>query len=621
VIKPRLFLCSGVKLPSGDHPAEDREVVELDSIGHNPTVNIQLEDVAEVFLRNVPPRLVDLLEIASYVYAADCATRRGQDWAEASVEAWGRDFHFIVPVRDMTFWSREDVKEALQSLLHFLSDDAFAFTFRPLESDRPLQEYIQLGQQSDWPFYGAESVLMFSGGLDSLAGAAEAAVQGSNLVLVSHRPVSTVSRRQRALFRELRRTYTSRMIHVPVWINKAKRYGREHTQRTRSFLYSAVGTVVAESVRARGVRFFENGVVSLNLPVADEVLRARASRTTHPIALEMFTRFYSTLAERQLLVDNPYLFSTKADIVSSAASHGGASLIGLTCSCAHAFFQSKTQWHCGACSQCIDRRVAILAAGLEQHDPATDYVADVFTGPRKEGQDRSMAIDYVRHGLELHRMSEAEMAAKFNLELTRATRFMPNRSAAAQQFIEMHKRHGEAVQRVLTRELQRNASLLVEKGLDQTSMLAVIAGQRHLEPLWNRYAEKIGEILDAGVPTACQTHRPRDEKHLQEVCNGILKGHDLNLVREFPFLRWSSSLTKPDWSIGLNDLWVEAKYIRGKDNIRRATEDMAADITKYGDNVSYVLFVVYDPSHLITDEDGFSAPIRSRPNMSLQLIR
>ena len=82
---------------------------------------------------------------------------------------------------------------------------------------------------------------MFSGGLDSLAGAVEMARTGGGLTLVSHRPVSTLSSRQRNLFRELKREFPGRLIRVPVWINKQEGLGRESTQRTRSFLYAALG--------------------------------------------------------------------------------------------------------------------------------------------------------------------------------------------------------------------------------------------------------------------------------------------------------------------------------------------------------------------------------------------
>ena len=34
-------------------------------------------------------------------------------------------------------------------------------------------------------------------------------------------------------------------------------------------------------------------------------------------------------------------------------------------------------------------------------DPETDYVSDVFVGPRPKQLERSIAIDYTRHGIEL----------------------------------------------------------------------------------------------------------------------------------------------------------------------------------------------------------------------------
>ena len=64
----------------------------------------------------------------------------------------------------------------------------------------------------------------------------------------------------------------------------------------------------------------------------------------------------------------------------------------------------------------IDRRIAILAAGLAERDAAGDYVCDVFTGHREEPEEKNMAVNYARHGMELGCMGEDEMAAKFNSE-------------------------------------------------------------------------------------------------------------------------------------------------------------------------------------------------------------
>ena len=154
---------------------------------------------------------------------------------------------------------------------------------------------------------GVDRVVMFSGGLELVrTQAIELASSGENLVLVSHRPYSVLSARQKKLYKRLKdRFHSVRMLHLPVWINKIGLPREEPTQRTRSFLFAAIGAVVARTIGAKGVRFYENGIISLNLPVADEVLSARASRTTHPLALGMLSTLLSTVTDVDLEVDNP----------------------------------------------------------------------------------------------------------------------------------------------------------------------------------------------------------------------------------------------------------------------------------------------------------------------------
>jgi hypothetical protein len=315
------------------------------------------------------------------------------------------------------------------------------------------------------------------------------------------------------------------------------------------------------------------------------------------------------------------MFKTKAEVVSLIGNYGGGDLIGLTCSCSHPMFHAKTKWHCGACSQCIDRRMAVFAADLDQHDAEYDYEIDVFRGPRKDGYDKNMAVDYVRHALELNRMSPEEMAARFNPQLSRAVRVFSQRSSTAQQFIEMHKRHGEAVQTVVIRQMQRNAADLIAGTLAASSLLALVAGQQHQVPVWQRFSDRIAELLQDGLPTACKTHKPKNERHLQEICDGILSGHNESLVREFPFVRWGSSLTKPDWSCEELRFWVELKYIRKQQDVRQCGAAIAEDITKYGDNQRNVLYVIYDSEHLIINERDFAEPILKRPTMQVRFIR
>jgi hypothetical protein len=136
-------------------------------------------------------------------------------------------------------------------------------------------------------------------------------------------------------------------------------------------------------------------------------------------------------------------------------------------------FKTKVQQHCGSCSQCIDRRFAVVAAGLQAQDLKTDYEIDVFTGPRKDGPEKSMAIDYTRHALELSQRSETELAARFNMELSRVARYEPKRGEAVGQLLAMHKRHGETIFAVLKEVLMAQAEPLLQGKVHKSSLLAL----------------------------------------------------------------------------------------------------------------------------------------------------
>ena len=423
---------------------------------------------------------MDFLEIASYVFTADCSTKRGEWKDEKTEEPWGRDLAFLIGVREPEFWETPRVKSLMQEVLRFLSNDSYSFRFVMLEKDRRAQTLYFEWNRDDWPFYKPDRVLMFSGGLDSLAGIVETAASGDKSVLVSHRPVTTLDARQKTLFGELQKKFPGKLIHVPVWINKNERYGREPTQRTRSFLFAALATLVAQSIEASGIRFYENGILSVNLPMADEVLRARASRTTHPVALHLLSSLAALVTERDMLIDNPFLCKTKTEVVRSLSTHEATDLIALTCSCSHLMFKSGEKRHCGRCSQCIDRRFAMAGAGLLSKDPEKDNSIDVFIGPRPKSLDRSIAIDYTRHGIELERRPEAEIAGIFNAEISRAVRYESRRREAAEALISMHKRHGTIVRKVLEDQVRSNAAKLIDRTLEKTSLLALTIGQNYL---------------------------------------------------------------------------------------------------------------------------------------------
>ena len=128
------------------------------------------------------------------------------------------------------------------------------------------------------------------------------------------------------------------------------------------------------------------------------------------------------------------------------------------------------------------------------------------------------------------------------------------------------------------------------------------------------------DILRQGVPRACHTVKPHDEPHLQQICDGLLAAANERLVREYPFVRWASRMTKPDWSVEDLRLWVELKYVRKSSDIRAITEAIAADITKYGDSGRRTLFIVYDPAAHVVEREDFTIQIEKHGGNLVRFI-
>jgi hypothetical protein len=181
-------------------------------------------------------------------------------------------------------------------------------------------------------------------------------------------------------------------MHVPIWTTLEGKIGKEATHRTRSFLFASLGAVTARLFGRDQLYFFENGVVSLNLPPAAQVVGARATRTTHPQSLAGFRRVLSNVLGRPFEVENPFIWRTKSEIISEIALNGCGEMIRHTRSCTRVHEMTILHPHCGRCSQCIDRRFGVIAAEQDHQDPADAYKVDLFLGKRQPGPDREMAL-------------------------------------------------------------------------------------------------------------------------------------------------------------------------------------------------------------------------------------
>jgi 7-cyano-7-deazaguanine synthase in queuosine biosynthesis len=362
-----------------------------------------------------------------------------------------------------------------------LSDDDYEFEFQEATNPVELANYLELSEDSGT--FKADEVALFSGGLDSLSGAVEELSDGKkNVALVSHRSSPKIFEFQKQLVEELRRKFPKRLMHIPVLVTRREPLQvHEYTQRSRSFLYAALACVVTQLFGKNRIRFFENGVVSINLPIAEQVVGARATRTTHPLVLELFRRFFSAAIGIRVEIENPFVWKTKAEVIRSILDHGCGPLIKHTVSCTRSYDITRLHTHCGCCSQCIDRRFGIIAAGAAELDPVEMYKIELLTGERERPTDQTMAESYVRTALELRDIDERAFFDRFSGETSRVCSGFPAQKAddVACRVLDLHQRHGHAVGEVLTNAVKDQSAELVSGSVAPSSVLvmAVVSGR------------------------------------------------------------------------------------------------------------------------------------------------
>jgi hypothetical protein len=454
----RHILCGEESAPV-DIPAPD---LRLSLFEQGGLIRLNSEDIRRGMLRNLPDRFIDLIEIATFVYCADQAFVRGGNPVESFGHGWRRNLVYHIPVRDLSFWQNHEVQDILSATLGFLSEDDHQFRFRKILTPPPAQQYLEFpdGTVTGRP---PNEVVLFSGGLDSLGGAIEEIVfKGSRPVLVTHRSHHKFAKVDAKVRSDLASLAGQEApFHLTVRINKADAIGKEYTQRARSFLYVAIGATVARMLGLSRVRFYENGVISLNLPIAEQVVGARATRTTHPRVLAGFAQLISHAAETTFAVENPFQLFTRADVVRRVLEANCGQMIRHSRSCTHTKEITTQHSHCGACSQCIDRRFGILAAGGASYDPAEAYKHDLFLAERPSTEDRTMLISYVQTALDFSRMTEAELASRYG-EIFRVLGYMegePVRNAS--RVLEMLNRHGNGVLSVVERAVSDHAGTVL----------------------------------------------------------------------------------------------------------------------------------------------------------------
>ena len=469
----RVIRCGGASAAG----PEAQRALEFRIYGPHPNVHFRVGEFRRAIWTDVPPAYRDLIDIALYVYVADQAVPRPDRLDGKEIGAgWRRKLTFHVPVRVPDLWNSPRVRDALVATLSFLSEDEYDFVFTHLRKDTSLSGHLDFCATAFDDH--VEEVILFSGGLDSLAGAAQESVRNRRRVLlVNHRSTDKMERRHQQLLAGLARHAGDRApVHFPVRANKNKGDSREPTQRSRSFLYAAFAAMFAAMIGLYRIRFYENGVLSLNLPLAGQVVGARASRTTHPRVLAGFRALLGAVAGRPFAVENPFVRLTKTEVVRVLGETDCADLIRWSTSCANTRTATHRHPHCGLCSQCIDRRFAVLAAGLEAHDPHEAYRVDLLTGDRREVEARLLLAGYLDLANRVEAMGGSDFVPRFG-EVARALRHLgPSPEAAAVEAFDLYRRHARQVTGVVEAAIAAHRRNIRRRALPPNCLLRLVLG-------------------------------------------------------------------------------------------------------------------------------------------------
>jgi 7-cyano-7-deazaguanine synthase in queuosine biosynthesis len=472
-----LFLCDGAD-PSGLFAGLDWDQVErLTSTAEDGESNLQLDSLVSRLGHQVTPIAEDLIYIATYCVAADQLTNRGSKALDVHRRKWRRRLMLAIPVSDPGFWNKPTVTRPLEQALHVATEDTWSFAF----TQRPPAEHLQLriNELDNRAMVGdPDSIVLFSGGTDSLCALVEA-IGTHNLrpIAVSHRSANQIHKWQVDLLEGVRTTFPSWQIpHMSFTMHRRGGGDSDPSQRTRPFLFAALGTAIAASLGIDLVLLADNGYVSVNPKISAELAGALASRGTHPTLLRLLSRLNAAIFDTPIRIENPLALKTRAEALSVLSDHHCAHLLALTHTCGKHRARPRHQPHCGYCSQCVDRRFASLAAGLAAADPVATYGVDVFAGSLPpDGEARKIPLLYRQFARETQDLGDDEMVAQYPEILECID---PEQPLSLAGVVDVLRRHAREVLQVMEEQIVVHKRALAQGTLPATCLLRLDSGER-----------------------------------------------------------------------------------------------------------------------------------------------
>ncbi len=143
---------------------------------------------------------------------------------------------------------------------------------------------------------------------------------------------------------------------------RRRRHELESSQRSRGLLFLAMGATVALTLEIPTYHVYETGIGCLNLPISRAQVASQGTRAMHPYTLNWVNELLLLVLNQPVHVVVPFFFHTKGELCKEAhPAINGLARVTMSCDEGEGHKPNAME-HCGLCTSCIFRRIALLAA-------------------------------------------------------------------------------------------------------------------------------------------------------------------------------------------------------------------------------------------------------------------
>ena len=262
----------------------------------------------------------------------------------------------------------------------------------------------------------------------------------------------------------------------------------------------------------------------------------------------------------------------------------------------------------------------MFASGSNNLDDSGLYAVDIIRDSISDGEGRTAVVDYVRQAAGFAKSTPGSFAQEHLSELADLGEDVPgvtNDIELTERVWKLIQAHGKNVRHGIRKMQELYDDPLGD--LTEGSLLGLVASREHQRPPAVRLADAITRIVREAVGALFGVQRPANERDLNSKLAAVIGSHT-ELTSEHPTVSFACAGVAPDHTVANSDLLIEAKYVREHTAPSKASEGIAADLTKYPEN-AHILFIVYDPERRISNDARFTRDFERRGRCSVLIVR